>query len=81
MKLMKSLNIHKCNKCSAPLDDCDFLRVGISVVCGLQWYFDFICPRCSARGRWVVDITETTSAKAALKALVKTLEDEKESTP
>ena len=75
MKIERDIGVHVCNDCRAPLDDIDFIRCGISVVRNLQYFFDYHCPRCNHRGRYVLDVRGGISVPGALSVLKEIVSD------
>ena len=81
MKIERDIGVHICNDCHAPLDDIDFVRCGISVVRNLQYFFDYHCPRCNHRGRYVFDVCGEISVPGALSVLKEVVSDDETPVP
>ena len=71
MKISRGLKIHICFKCTCVLEDHDFTALGIIVRARLQYFFDFTCPRCAHRGRYIVALTTDIGVVQALQFMAK----------
>ena len=78
MIISRSFKIHVCVACSTPLNDEDFIRMGISIFQNNCFFFDYVCRKCEHRGRYVVIDQPKMNAIEALAALARhvSLEDE-----
>jgi hypothetical protein len=64
MRISRLLNIHKCFSCQKALGDEDFIHCGLSLMIPHQHFFDYLCPQCQHRGRYVLDIMDTSISVA-----------------
>ena len=73
MTIPKSLKIHECSKCKAPLPDGAFARCGVSLNSEPRCaFFDYDCPACGFSGRYLMPCKAPPTA--ALSSLANLLE-------
>lgn len=79
MRIARNLKIHKCNACAAPLDNSDFVSIGLHIRTRMQYFFDYHCPKCTHRGRYVLNLQTGIKVADALEILAAQIEEEEES--